>query len=161
MIACLLHVRLGKALACAPCSSPQDLTQCRSGDCISYLLARAVPKRLHQTTKVLHVRNAMLLTHATLRCLRKRGLKTATLTAMQYAHLHWVACEAARIASFPKALLTGRDEAGWDGIADNLPCKDKLLGLVFRKRLHVAYHTTILPLPTCTIAVCKVVVSAL
>ena len=64
-------------------------------------------------------------------------------------HLHWVTSEAPRVAGFPEALLAGRDEAGRDGVSDNLSLKDKFLGGVLWQRLHVAHHTTILSLATC------------
>ena len=70
---------------------------------------------------------------------------------MWWTDLHWVTGEAARVAGLPEALLAGRDEARRDGIPDNLPRKDELLGFVLRKRLHVAHHTPILPLPTCVV----------
>ena len=71
-----------------------------------------------------------------------------SMTQIQ-AHLHWVASEAARVAGFPEALLAGRDEARRDGIPDNFPCENDLLGLIIRQRLHVAHYAPVLPLPTC------------
>jgi hypothetical protein len=64
-------------------------------------------------------------------------------------HLHWVTSKAARVAGFPEALLAGWDKAGRDGIPDNLPLKDKLLGRVLWQRLHIAHHTAILSLTPC------------
>lgn len=64
-------------------------------------------------------------------------------------YLHGVAGEAARVRGFSEALLAGRQEAGRDGVADNLSREHKALRLILRQWLHVAYHPSILPLAAC------------
>ena len=64
-------------------------------------------------------------------------------------YLYRMASEAARVACFPKALFTGRNEAGRDGIAHNLFLKHKLLGRVLWQGLHIADDSAILALSAC------------